>query len=57
VQTSAQLNPLYHCVQLVRNAVFGWEPLNDLGHTLALVVFAAVMAALSIRVLRRKLID
>jgi lipooligosaccharide transport system permease protein len=57
VQTSAQLNPLYHCVQLVRNAVFGWEPLNDLGHTLALVLFAAAMATLSIRVLRRKLID
>jgi hypothetical protein len=37
--------------------VFGWEPLNDLGNVLALVVFAVIMANLSIRVLRRKLID
>jgi lipooligosaccharide transport system permease protein len=57
VQTLALVNPLYHCVQLVRNAVFGWEPLNDLGHVVALGIFAAVMAALAIRVLRSKLID
>jgi lipooligosaccharide transport system permease protein len=57
VQTLAQFNPLYHCVQLIRHAVFGWEPLNDLGNVLALVVFAVIMANLSIRVLRRKLID
>ena len=30
-QTLAQLNPLYHCVELVRDAVFGWEPVADLG--------------------------
>ena len=28
----AQLNPLYHCVQLVRDAVFGFEGWIDLLH-------------------------
>jgi lipooligosaccharide transport system permease protein len=57
VQTLAEVNPLYHCVELVRHAVFGWEPLNDLGSVLVLLAFAAVMGLLAIRVLRRKLID
>jgi lipooligosaccharide transport system permease protein len=57
VQSLAQLNPLYHCVELVRDAVFGWEPLPDLGHVAALGVFAAVMGVLAVRVLRRRLID
>src|SRR5215211_6506468 len=29
-QILAQLNPLYHCVELVRNAVFGFEGWTDL---------------------------
>ncbi len=29
-QTLAWLNPLYHCVELVRSAVFGWEPIANL---------------------------
>ena len=29
--TAALLNPLYHCVELVRHAVFGFSPLADLG--------------------------
>ncbi|MBI1376772.1 MAG: ABC transporter [Frankiales bacterium] len=57
IATLAQVNPLYHCVQLVRDAVFGWQPADDLWHVLALVAFAAVMAPLAIRVLRRRLID
>ena len=57
VQTIAQLNPLYHCVELIRHAVFGWEPMSDLVSVLALSAFALVMAVLAIRVLRRKLID
>ena len=33
----AQLNPLYHCVQLVRHAVFGFEGWVDLYHVAVLV--------------------
>jgi lipooligosaccharide transport system permease protein len=57
VQTLAQLNPLYHCVQLVRDASFGLQPLADLGHIAYLMLFAAVAAVLSLRASRRKLID
>jgi len=57
VQRLAELNPLYHCVQLVRDAVFGWNPLADLGHVLALSVFAVVMGLLAVRALQRQLID
>ncbi len=57
VQTLAQLNPLYHCVELVRHASFGMEPATDLLHAAALVVFAAGAALLSFRSMSRKLID
>ncbi len=57
VQTLAQFNPLYHCVQLVRNASFGWQPAADLLHVLALIAFAFLAAFLSIRWSRKKLID
>ena len=57
VQKLAELNPLYHCVQLVRDAVFGWNPVDDLGHVLALTVFAVVMGVLAVRALQRQLID
>lgn len=35
----AHANPLFHTVELVRHAVFGFEPLDDLGHVAALLVF------------------
>ncbi|MCW2947445.1 MAG: type transporter [Actinoallomurus sp.] len=54
---AAQVNPLYHCVELVRHAVFGFRPLADLGHLGALVLFAALMWALAVRGMRRRLID
>ncbi|GAA0356446.1 ABC transporter permease [Actinoallomurus spadix] len=56
-RTAAHVNPLYHCVELVRHAVFGLHPLADLGHLGALALFAAVMAFLAIRGMRRRLID
>lgn len=56
VQFLAQLNPLYHCVQLVRHACFGWVWPNDLGNLLALVAFAALMGWLAVRTLRSKLV-
>ena len=56
-RTVAQVNPLYHCVELVRHAVFGFHPLADLGHVGVLVVFAALMWLLAVRGMRRRLID
>ena len=56
VQVVAQANPLYHCVQLVRDAVFGTWSLDDLWHLGFLVVFALVSWRLAIRFMERKLI-
>jgi len=56
-QALANVNPLYHCVELVRHAVFGFEPGADLVHLGALLLFAAVMWRLAIRRLGRRLID
>ncbi|KLL10705.1 ABC transporter permease [Protofrankia coriariae] len=50
-------NPLYHCVELVRDAAFGFAPLADLGHLGALGVFAGIMWLLAVRSMRRRLID
>ena len=49
-------NPLFHCVQLVRHAVFGFHGLADLGHLGFLVGFALVSWRLAIRFMERKLI-
>jgi lipooligosaccharide transport system permease protein len=56
-RTAALLNPLYHCVELVRHAVFGLRPATDLGHVGALVLFAAAMGWLAVTWMRRRLID
>ncbi|RKS80677.1 lipooligosaccharide transport system permease protein [Motilibacter peucedani] len=56
-QALARFNPLYHCVELVRHAVFGLHPLADLGHVAVLVVFAAAMGWLAVWRLRVQLID
>lgn len=53
----AQLNPLFHCVELVRHAVFGLRPLADLWHVAALALFALLMAVLAVRRMRSRLID
>lgn len=55
-QVLANLNPLYHTVELVRHAAFGWEGQADLWHVGALLGFALVMWRLAIRALQRKLI-
>ena len=56
-QALAQLNPLYHCVQLVRDAVFGFAGWVDLYHVAALVAFGLLMWRLAVYAMERKLID
>jgi len=56
-QVLGNVNPLHHCVELVRHAAFGWDPSHDAGHLAALVAFAIVMWRLAIRALERKLIN
>jgi lipooligosaccharide transport system permease protein len=51
-----QINPLYHCVELVRHAVFGFEGWVDLWHVAFLVGFALVSWRLAIHYMERKLI-
>ena len=47
-QVAGHFNPLYHCVELVRHASFGWQGLTDLGHLGALIVFGVAMWRLAI---------
>jgi len=56
-QTLAQVNPLYHCVELVRHAVFGWEGSTDLLHAAALVAFGLVMWRVAIARMTGRLVD
>jgi lipooligosaccharide transport system permease protein len=51
----ANVNPLYHCVELVRHAVFGFAA-DDLWHLLALVAFALVTWRLASWRLEKRLI-
>ena len=53
----AQFNPLYHCVQLVRHACFGFEGWIDLYHVGALVAFAILTWRLAIHYMQKKLVD
>lgn len=56
-RVAAQINPLYHCVQLVRDASIGELGPADLGHAAVLVAFALVMWRLAIWRLGKRLID
>jgi lipooligosaccharide transport system permease protein len=53
----AKLNPLYHCVQLVRDASAGSLQVADLSHLGVLVAFGLVMWRLAIWRLGKRLID
>jgi len=55
-QVIAQLNPLYHLVQLVRHAVFGFET-GDLGNLAFLVGYALLTWRLAIAWMTRRLIS
>jgi lipooligosaccharide transport system permease protein len=56
VQIVANVNPLYHCVELVRHAVFGFEGWVDIWHVAFLAGFAFVSWRLAIKFMERKLI-
>jgi len=56
-QVAAQFNPLYHCVQLVRGAVFGFEGWVDVYHLAVIVGFGLVAWRAAINRMQRKLID
>ena len=57
VREIAYINPLYHCVQLVRDASLGNLNPADLGHAAVLIAFALVMWRLAVAQLGRRLID
>lgn len=57
LRTIAEFNPLYHCVQLVRDAVFEVFSLADIGHVAVLLAFAIIMWRLAIWRLEGRLID
>ena len=57
VRQVAQINPLYHCVQLVRDASLGQLHTGDVGHAGVLIAFALLMWRIAIWQLGRRLID
>jgi lipooligosaccharide transport system permease protein len=56
LRVAAQVNPLYHCVRLVRDCAFGLHPGADLVHAGALVLFALIAWRLAIWRMRERLI-
>ncbi len=56
-QVAAWFNPLYHCVELVRAASFGFEGWVDVAHFGFLLVFGLVMWRLAIWATGRRLIS
>ena len=56
-QVLGEVNPLHHCVQLVRDAVFGFAGWVDLARYGALVLFGLLMWRIAIHAMEQKLID
>jgi lipooligosaccharide transport system permease protein len=57
LRTVAQVNPLYHCVALVRDLSADTFVTADLGHAAVLVAFALLMWRLAVWRLGKRLID
>ncbi len=55
-EAASWINPLYHCVELVRHACLGLEWV-DLGHAGVLAVLGVAFWALAVRWMGRRLID
>jgi lipooligosaccharide transport system permease protein len=56
LRSLAQLNPLYHCVELVRHCAYGLHPGADALHVGALALFAMLAWRLAVWRTRAKLI-
>ncbi len=56
-QILAQFNPLYHCVELIRDAVFGWQGWLDVYHAAVLVGFGVLTWRVAIVFMTRRLVD
>lgn len=56
-QWISKLNPLYHCVELVRGAAFGMDAGTAALHWAALAAFVVVAWGLAVFQMRRRLID
>jgi lipooligosaccharide transport system permease protein len=56
-QIAGNLNPLHHCVELVRHAAFGWHGWSDLARVGALIGFALAAWRLAIFAMTRKLVS
>jgi lipooligosaccharide transport system permease protein len=56
-QVLGELNPLHHCVELVRHAAFGWEGWEDLASLAFLIAFGLALWRVAIGAMTRKLID
>jgi lipooligosaccharide transport system permease protein len=57
LRTLAVVNPLYHCVELVRHCAFGLRPGADLVHVAVLAAFAVAVWSLAVWRTRAQLID
>jgi lipooligosaccharide transport system permease protein len=57
VSFASNANPLFHTVELVHHAAFGFRPLIDLGHLAFLVVFGLATWRLAIHYMLRRVID
>lgn len=57
VHYASNANPLFHCVELVHHACFGFKGWVDVGHLAFLVAFALVTWRLAIHYMVRRVID
>jgi lipooligosaccharide transport system permease protein len=57
VSIASNANPLFHCVELVHHAAFGFKGWVDVGHLAFLVAFALVTWRLAIHYMVRRVID
>jgi lipooligosaccharide transport system permease protein len=57
VHYASNANPLFHCVELVHHACFGFRGWVDVGHVAFLVGFALVTWRLAIHYMQRRVID
>ena len=55
-QVAGEINPLHHCVELVRHAAFGWHAW-DIARVGALIGFGLLMWRVAIYAMTRKLVD